>query len=122
MAGSVQWMLLGALGALLGVWLVVLVRRWYHHRRYGLPIAHEDLLVQYGRRMAALLDREALARLLAEDVSGALDASRATVLLADNHNLVTMGKADPRGISGSSPGRVICFILITIEFSLAGFC
>jgi signal transduction histidine kinase len=89
-AGSILWILLGALCALLGAWLVALARRWYHRRRYGLPIAHEELLVRYGRRMAALLDREALARLLAEEISGSLDASRAMVLLAEGHDLVAM--------------------------------
>jgi two-component system, NarL family, sensor kinase len=84
------------LGALLGVWLVLQARRWYRRRRYGPPIAHEELLVQYGHRMAGLLDREALARLLAEEVPGALDASRASVLLADGHDLVATGEADLR--------------------------
>ncbi len=96
MAGSILWILLGALGALLGVWLVVLARRWYHRRRYGLPIAHEELLVRYGRRMAALLDRDAVARLLAEEASGSLDASRAVVLLAKGHDLVAPEHA-PQG-------------------------
>ena len=92
----VVWLLVGALAALLGVWLVLQARRWYHRRRYGLPIAHEELLVQYGHRMAGLLDREALARLLAEEVSGALDARRASVLLADGHDLVATGETDLR--------------------------
>ena len=73
---------------MLAGWLFSLARRWYHRWRYGLPIAHEELLVQYGRRMAALLDRGSLARLLVEDVSGALDVSPAMVLLADGHDLV----------------------------------
>ena len=90
----VPWVLVGGLGTLLAVWLVHLARRWYHHRRFGLPIAHEELLVQYGRRMAALLDRGALARLLAEDVSGALNASRATVLLAEGHDLVAVDETN----------------------------
>jgi signal transduction histidine kinase len=85
------WILIGIAASLLAVWLISLARRWYHRWRYGLPIAHEELLVQYGRRMAALLDREALGRLLAEDVSAALNASRAAVLLTDNHDLVVMG-------------------------------
>ena len=100
MAGPILWILLGALGALLGAWLVVLARRWYHRQRYGLPIAHEELLVRYGRRMAALMDREALARLLVEAVSGSLDASRAMVLLAEGHDLVAVegaSQADERG-------------------------
>ena len=88
MNGSVLWVLLGIVGTLVFVWLVHLARQWYHRWRYGQPIAHEELLLQYGRRMAALLDRRALARLLAEDVSVALNASRATILLAEGHDLV----------------------------------
>ena len=100
MAGPILWILLGALGALLGVWLAVLARRWYHRRHYGLPIAHEELLVRYGRRMAALLDREVLASLLVEEVSGSLDASRAMVLLAEGRDLVGpegSSRADDQG-------------------------
>jgi signal transduction histidine kinase len=101
-SGPMLWILLGALGALLGVWLVVLGRRWYDRRRYGLPIAHEELLVRYGRRMAALLDQETLARLLAEEVSGSLDASRAVVLLAEGHDLVAV--AGSSQADDGSPG------------------
>jgi signal transduction histidine kinase len=89
----VLWVLIGVLGSLVVVWLAHLIRQGYHRRRYGLPIAHDDLLVQYGRRMAALLDREALAQLLAEEVSQALDVSRAAVLLTDGHDLVAIGRA-----------------------------
>jgi signal transduction histidine kinase len=81
---------MGIAGTLVVVWLVYLARRWYRRWRYGQPIAHEELLVQYGRRMAALLDRGALARLLADDVPGALGAARAAVLLAERHDLVAM--------------------------------
>jgi signal transduction histidine kinase len=91
--GPVSWVLVGVLSTLLMVWLAHLARQWYHRWRYGLPIAHEELLVQYGRRMAALLDREAVGRLLAEDVAEALDVSRATVLLADGRDLVAMDEA-----------------------------
>lgn len=93
---AVFWLLIGVVAALLGIWLVFLARRWHHHRRYGLPIAHEELLVQYGHRMAGLLDRDALARLLAEEVSGALGVSRASVLLADGHDLAAAGGAELR--------------------------
>jgi signal transduction histidine kinase len=91
--GPVLWLLVGVSGALLAVWLAHLARRWYHRWRYGTPIAHEELLVQYGRRMAALLDGEALGRLLAEDVSAALDVSGATVLLGDGRDLVAMDES-----------------------------
>lgn len=88
MAEPILWMLLGAAGALLGAWLVILARHWYHRRRYGLPIPHEELLVTYGRRMATLLDRAAVARLLADEVSASVGASRTVVLLAEGHDLV----------------------------------
>ena len=92
MTTPLPWILLGALGALLGVWLVVLARRRWYQRRYGLPIAHEEMLARYGRCMAALLDREAVAHLLAEEVPRALDVSRAMVLLAEGHDLVAPEK------------------------------
>ncbi|GAG25178.1 unnamed protein product, partial [marine sediment metagenome] len=57
----------------------------------GTPIAHEELLVAYGRQMAGLVDREAIGQLLAVDVSGALDVSRAEVLLSEGRNLVATG-------------------------------
>ena len=84
------WVLVGALVTLLGAWLVVLARHGYHRWRYGLPIAHDELLMRYGRRMASLLDRDALTRLLAVEVPEALAASRSLVLLVENHDLVAI--------------------------------
>jgi signal transduction histidine kinase len=96
------WFLTGILAALLGAWLGVLIWRRVQRWRYGLPIAHEELLVRYGRQMAALLDREALGWLLVEDASAALDAARAAVLLPDNHSLVAMDDATPADAGGPS--------------------
>jgi hypothetical protein len=45
--------------------------------------------------MTTLLDRGSLARLLVEDVSGALDVSQAMLLLADGHDLVAAGSSTP---------------------------
>ena len=100
MSEPTLWVLLGMAGTLVAVWLITLARRGYHRWRYGLPIAHEELLVQYGQRMAALLDRVALAHLLAEEVSAALSAERATVLLAEDHDLVAMNEAALSSASG----------------------
>jgi signal transduction histidine kinase len=88
---AVLWILAGALGTLLGMGILYLARRWHHQRRYGTPIAHEELLVAYGRQMAGLLDREAIGRLLAVDVPVSLDVSRAVVLLSEDRNLVAAG-------------------------------
>lgn len=92
---SVWWIFAGALGALLAMGLGYLARRWLRRRRYGQPIAHEELLVTYGRRMAGLLDREAIGQLLAVEVPVALDVSRATVLLSEGHDLVATDGARP---------------------------
>ncbi len=88
---SLLWILAGALSALLAMGVFFLARRWHHQWRYGTPIAHEELLVAYGRQMAGLLDREAIGRLLAVAVPGALDVSRAEVLLSEGRNLVATG-------------------------------
>jgi len=84
------WVLVGAAGAGLGLGALYLARRWVRRWRYGLPIAHEELLVAYGHQMASLLQREALARLLAQDVPGALDVSAAAVLFPAGHDLVAV--------------------------------
>ena len=92
----ILWILAGILSTLLSLWLSHLVRRWHHQWRYGLPIAHEELLIAYGRQMAGLLDREAMGRLLAVDVPGALDVSKAVVLLSKGYDLIATGDADLR--------------------------
>jgi signal transduction histidine kinase len=101
--GSALWFLAGLLSTLLALGIGHLARRGYRRRRYGLPIAHEELLVKYGRRMAGLLDREAVGRLLAAEVPEALNVSRAAVLLSKGYDLVAPGEADPSGLSPSEP-------------------
>ena len=93
MNAEVIWFVVGVVCTLLGAWLFDLARRRYHRRRYGMPIAHEELLVKYGRQMAGLLDREAIGHMLTVDVPGALNVSRAVVLLSQGHDLVASGDA-----------------------------
>jgi signal transduction histidine kinase len=88
---GIFWFLAGVLGALVGAWFFMLARQRYHRWRYGMPIAHEELLVKYGRQMAGMLDREAIGGLLTTDVPGALNVSRAVVLLSEGHDLVEVG-------------------------------
>ncbi len=88
---SPLWFLAGALTVALAVVLFSLGRRVYRQQRYGTPIAHEELLVAYGRRMAGLLDRGAIADLLAVEVPEALEVSRSAVLLPDGHDLAGTG-------------------------------
>jgi signal transduction histidine kinase len=93
---AVLWVLAGVLGTLLGLRGFYLARRWYHHWRYGAPIAHEELLVAYGRQMAGQLNRDEMGRLLAEDLPRELDVSKAAVLLSEGHSLVATDDATLR--------------------------
>jgi signal transduction histidine kinase len=85
------WLLAGVGLALLGMAILYFARRWVRHRRYGSPIAHEELLVHYGRRMAGLLDHRALGEFLAAEVPGALQVREVRVLLSEGHYLVAPG-------------------------------
>ena len=64
--------------------------------RHGVVLSTEELLVAYGRQMAGLLDREAIRRLLAEDVPRTLEVSRAAVLLPEGHDLASTGEVTIR--------------------------
>lgn len=72
------------------------VRGWWRSRRYGMPIDHGALLVEYGRKMTGALDRQALGTLLAADFPRALQAERAVLLLPEAHQLVAAGTDDLR--------------------------
>jgi len=67
------------------------MRGWWRSQRYGAPIDHSVLLVEYGRKMTGALDRQALGALLATDVPRALQAERAVLLLPEAHQLVAAG-------------------------------
>ncbi len=64
-------------------------RRW----RYGAPLDHGMLLIEYGRRMTGALDRQALTHLLVDDLPRVLQAERAALLLPEGHELAD-GTAD----------------------------
>ena len=101
---AVLWVLAGVLGTLLGLGVVYLTRRWYRRWRYGTPIAHEELLVAYGRQMAGQLNRDEMGRLLAEDVPRELDVSEAAVLLSKGRSLVA---TDPSTGLGTGSGHTL---------------
>jgi signal transduction histidine kinase len=96
------WFLAGTLITLLGIGVLIMFRRWLLRRRYGLPIVHEEMLVQYGRRMTGLLDRRALGQLLAAEVPGAVGVTEAVVLLSEGHDLVALSGGDPSGSSAQN--------------------
>jgi signal transduction histidine kinase len=87
---------LGALVLALGLLLWRGVRRRWRAWRYGAPIDHSTLLVEYGRRMTAALDRGALARLLTTDLPRVLQVERAALLLPEGHQLLAVDGNDLR--------------------------
>jgi hypothetical protein len=89
---NVRFLAIGILGGVAAAVLVLLIlyqaHRWWVYWRYGVPVDHSVLLVEYGRRMTGALDRDTLARLLTGELPGELQAQRATLLLAEQHQLV----------------------------------
>ena len=79
---------LGWVTLALGFLLYTGVRRWWRGRRYGIPIDHSVLLVEYGRKMTGALGTKALAQLLTVDVPRALQVDRVALLLPEGHQLV----------------------------------
>jgi signal transduction histidine kinase len=80
--------LLGGFGLALGLALWRGLGRWWRSWRYGTPIDHGTLLVEYGRRMTGAPDRRALSDLLTIELSRALQVREAALLLPEGHHLV----------------------------------
>jgi hypothetical protein len=53
---------LGWLALAAGLVLYRGARRWWRNRRYGSPVDHSALLMEYGRKMTSAPDRQALGR------------------------------------------------------------
>jgi signal transduction histidine kinase len=92
----IVWAVIGFLAGVLFLHALRLLVRWRHQHRYGAPIAHEGLMVAYGRQMARLLNRYAMAQLLSAEVPRTLGVSRAAALLLEGHDLVAAGDAPVR--------------------------
>lgn len=98
MDGNVRFLVIGVGGGVIAAAVALLfffqARRWWLRWRYGAPLDHGALLVEYGRRMTGALDRGVLAGLLTEDLSGELQATRAALLLVGQRQLVDTADAD----------------------------
>jgi signal transduction histidine kinase len=84
----VTGLILGWLTLALGLLCYRGARRWWRLRRYGTPVDHNALLMEYGRRMTSAPDREALAHLLTAELPGVLEVERAVLLLPESFQLV----------------------------------
>jgi signal transduction histidine kinase len=64
------------------------VRRWWRLQRYGTPIDHNALLMEYGRKMSSAPDQAALAKLLTVELPGAFQVERTVLLLPERYQLI----------------------------------
>jgi signal transduction histidine kinase len=85
---------LGALALALGFLLWRGARRWWRAWRYGFPIDHSTLLVEYGRKMTAAPDQRVLALLLITELPRVLRVGHAVLLMPEGHRLVAVDGDD----------------------------
>jgi signal transduction histidine kinase len=78
----------GWLTLALGVIFYLAVRQWWRRWRYGVPVDHSALLMEYGRKLTGALDRQLLGQLLTVELPRVLQADRAALLLPEVHQLV----------------------------------
>jgi signal transduction histidine kinase len=89
-------LVLGWLTLALGMVLYRGAHRWWRLRRYGTPIDHNVLLMEYGRKMTSASDRGALGWLLTSELPQVLGAERAALLLPRGYQLVASDADDLR--------------------------
>jgi len=81
---------LGWITLALGLFLFFKGREWWHGQRYGDPINHGLLLVEYGRKLTGVIHHQKLAELLVNELPAELGVQRAALLLPDEHQLVSV--------------------------------
>jgi signal transduction histidine kinase len=81
---------LGWLTLTIGLLVYGAIRRWWRLRRYGTPVDHNALLMEYGRRMSSAPDRQTLGQLLTMELPSTLQVERAALLLPEAYQLVAV--------------------------------
>ncbi|UCC60393.1 MAG: sensor histidine kinase [Dehalococcoidia bacterium] len=87
-------LILGWFVLFLLILLYIGLRSWWLKRKFGLPIEHGLLLVEYGRRLTNADDQESLSRLLTRDVPAELGIQRASLLLTKDYQLIDIDNED----------------------------
>ncbi len=83
---------LGGITLVMGLIVGWQARGWWRRRRYGNPVNHGLLLVEYGRRLTEMQDRQALVNLLINDLPKRLSIQRSELLFADEYQLSSTGE------------------------------
>jgi signal transduction histidine kinase len=91
MAGNTNTLLvglgLGWVSLALGLLLFLRGREWWRKQRYGEPLNHGLLLVEYGRSLTGIENHQALDKLLTVKFADELGVQRAVLLLPNEHQL-----------------------------------
>ncbi len=90
----VMGLALGWLSLVLGFLLYRVVRSWWRKQRYGAPIDHGILLVEYARKLTKTGDREVMGRLMTQELPLELGVKRAVLLLPDAYQLIAVGEGN----------------------------
>ena len=90
MGNVIIGLMLGWLTLALGVIFYLAVRQWWRRWRYGAPVDHSALLMEYGRKLTAALDRQLLGQLLTVELPRVLQVERTALLLPEMHQLVAI--------------------------------
>ncbi len=92
----VTGLLIGWLTLACGLLLYRAARQRWDVHRYGTPIDHNALLMEYGRKMTNAPDRTALGGLLTGELPKSLQVARAVLLLPEQYQLVATDADDLR--------------------------
>jgi len=96
MGNVIIGLMLGWLTLALGAIFYLAVRQWWRRWRYGAPVDHSALLMEYGRKLTGALDRQLLGQLLTVELPRVLQVERAGLLLPQVHQLVAIEGDDLR--------------------------
>jgi len=89
-------LVLGWLTLALGVVFFLAARQGWRRWRYGAPVDHSVLLMEYGRKLTGALDRQLLGQLLTVELPRVLQVERTALLLPEMHQLVAIEGDDLR--------------------------
>ena len=90
---------LGWITLALGLFLFLRMRDWWRLRRFGTPVNHGLLLVEYGRRLTSVKHQYEIGELLIDEIPRELCVQRADLLLPEDFKLLSIANADSLPIS-----------------------
>lgn len=87
-------LILGWITLALFFFVVVRASQWWRKHRFGEPINHGLLLAEYGRKITDAKNNQDLGKLLLEELPDEMGIQRATLLLPEEHQFVSVNESD----------------------------